>query len=104
MTTLTTQPGVYTGQALDALDQQITDSIEQLTRLIAARRYLAVQANPGRTPFTESDEQQMASAAFSLAVQAMTGAVDRSQDKAATLLALRSWLDLAGVETRGGAA
>ncbi|MEU9245680.1 hypothetical protein [Streptomyces sp. NPDC048385] len=87
-------------QALAILDQRIDDDIERLTQLLAARRRLAIQLNPGTTPFAETDEEQVAAAAFELATRSGVAALDLSPDAAGTVRALRGWLSLAEDENR----
>jgi hypothetical protein len=51
-----------------------------------------------RTPFTDSEDKQTASAAFDLATRAIDVALAKSGDQAVTLRALRSFLDMAEAE------
>lgn len=89
--------GVDTG-LLASVDQQIADDTRRLIDLDAERRRIAIQLKPAVTPFEESAGQQTASAAFSAATRCMDVALAKSGDRAGTLRALRTFLDMAEAE------
>ena len=92
--------GTWPDLTLTQVDELIGDAVPWLTQLIATRRRLAIEVSPNRStvPFTESDDEQTASAGFDLATRAMDIALDKSEDRAGTLRALRNFLDMAEAE------
>lgn len=93
--------GLWADIDLTQVDELIEDAVPWLTQLIATRRHLAILLNPGSTPFTQTDDQQTASAAFCLATDSMRIALDKSPDPAGLRQAMRTYLDMA--ETEGHA-
>lgn len=87
--------GTWPDLGLSEADELIGDAVPWLTQLIAARRRLAIELKPSRTPFMETENAQTATAAFELATAAMQVAVDKAEDQTAMLAALRLWLKLA---------
>lgn len=94
--------GLWADISLSQVDELIGDAVPWLTQLIATRRHLAILLDPGRTPFEETGEQQTASAAFDLATRAMDVALENTADRAGTIRALRTFLDMAEAEQAGG--
>ncbi|MFE7837473.1 hypothetical protein ACFU53_15970 [Streptomyces sp. NPDC057474] len=90
--------GLWADIDLAQVDELIGDAVPWLTQLIATRRHLSILLNPGRTPFEETGEQQTASAGFDLATRAMDVALENTADRAGTLRALRTFLDMAEAE------
>ncbi|MFD9111593.1 hypothetical protein [Streptomyces bottropensis] len=90
--------GLWADIDLAQVDELIGDAVPWLTQLIATRRHLAILLNPGTTPFTQTDDQQTASAAFCLATDSMRIALDKSPDPAGLLRAMRTYLDMAEAE------
>ncbi len=76
------------------MDGLIHDATTHLVNLIADRRRLACLLDPCRTPLDEPEDKQTSSAAFSLALKAMDVALDKTDDRAGMLLALRTWLQM----------
>jgi hypothetical protein len=93
--------GLWADINLEQVDELIGDAVPWLTQLIATRRHLAILLNPGSTPFTQTDDQQTASAAFCVATDAIGVALKKSPDPAGLLQAMRTYLDMA--ETEGPA-
>ena len=92
--------GTWPDLDLTQVDELIGDAVPWLTQLVATRRRLAIEVSPNRStvPFTESEDEQMASGAFDLATKAMDIALAKSEDRAGTLRALRSFLDMTEAE------
>ncbi|MDX3689915.1 hypothetical protein PV726_06105 [Streptomyces europaeiscabiei] len=90
--------GLWGDINLTQVDELIGDAVPWLTQLIATRRHLAILLDPGSTPFTQTDDQQTASAAFCVATDAMRIALDKSPDPAGLLQAMRTYLDMAEAE------
>lgn len=86
--------GAWPDLTMGQVDELIDDATGWLTQLIATRRRLAIELNPGRTPFTEPADKQTSSAAFDLATRAMDVALTKTGDQAGMLRALRNFLDL----------
>jgi hypothetical protein len=87
--------GAWPDLDMPQVDELIADAVPWLTALIATRRRIAIELKPGRTPFTDSEDKQTASAAFDLATRAMDVALAKTEDRAGTLRALRNFLDQA---------
>ena len=92
--------GLWPELDLAQTDELIGDAVPWLIGLIALRRRFAIELNPGNTPFTESEDKQQSAAAFSLAARAIEVALSKSPDRAGTLAAMRSLLDLHADEDR----
>ncbi|MEU2598451.1 hypothetical protein ABZ669_14670 [Streptomyces hirsutus] len=90
--------GLWPSLSLPEADELIGDAVTWTVGLISTRRRFAIELNPGKGPFTESEEQQTAAAAFSLATRAMDIALEKTGDRAGMLLALRTVLDMAEAE------
>lgn len=84
--------GLWADITLAQVDELIGDATVWLTELIATRRRLAVELNPGRTPFTESGEEQLAAAAVALAHRSVDTALANTGDRGGTLRALHAYL------------
>ncbi|WP_371528403.1 hypothetical protein OG302_22435 [Streptomyces sp. NBC_01283] len=80
--------------ALARIDQKIKGERTRMIAMVAHQRRVRIELRPSRTPFTESDTEQTASAAFSLACDAVGIALAKSPDKAGMVRALRAMVDL----------
>lgn len=85
---------------LAAIDRQIEDDMDRLIARIAHRRRTAIKLNPGRTPFTEPEAEQVSAAAFHLATLAFNVSLEKGPEPVGTLRSMRSWLDMAATEVR----
>lgn len=90
--------GAWPDLTMGQVDELIDDATGWLTQLIATRRRLAIELMPSKAPFTEPAEKQTTSAAFDLATRAMDVALANTADRAGTLRALRTFLDMAEAE------
>jgi hypothetical protein len=93
--------GLWPDMGLDEVDELKADAVPWAVALFAARRRLAILLGPDAAAFTESEDKQTASAGFELATAAMTVALEKTDDQAATRAAMRGWLKLAEDEAHG---
>ncbi|MEU2584518.1 hypothetical protein ABZ612_16480 [Streptomyces avermitilis] len=92
--------GSWPELGLDGVDALTAGLTEHNIRLRMSRRVLADRLNPSRTPLDEPEREQYAAAAFELAARAMQASLDASDNPAATLRSLRTWIGLAEDEVR----
>lgn len=92
--------GLWPDLDLPQADELVDDSVTWLIGLISIRRRFAVELNPGKGPFTETEQEQTASAAFALATSAMDVALGAAGDRAGMLRAMASYVDLSRDEIR----
>lgn len=85
---------------LSALDRQIEDDMARLIARIAYRRRTAITLNPGRTPFTEPETEQVSAAAFHLSTSALSAALEKAPDPDGMLRAMRQYVVMLGSEAR----
>jgi hypothetical protein len=92
--------GLWPSLDLTQVDELIADAVPWLVALFGVRRRLAIEVSPNRpaVPFTESDDEQTASAAFDLATKAIDIDLAKTGDRAGTFGALRSFLNLIEAE------
>jgi len=90
--------GLWADIDLAQVGELIGDAVPWLIQLIATRRRLAIELKPSRVPFAESEDTQTKAAAFELATRSMDVALAKTDNRAGTLRALRTWLDMAEAE------
>lgn len=88
--------GTWPDLGLTQVDELVGDAVDWLVQLISVRRRFAIEVSPNRStvPFTESEGEQTASAAFDLATRAIDAALAKTGDRAGMFRALRSFLNL----------
>ncbi|MFI8894852.1 hypothetical protein [Streptomyces paradoxus] len=86
--------GLWPELDLPQTDELIGDAVPWVIGLLATRRRFAIALEPGKTPFTETEAEQTSAAAFSLTARALETALSTSANRAQTLRAFRSLLDL----------
>lgn len=90
--------GTWPDLGLSEADELIGGAVPWLIQLIATRRRIAIELNPGKTPFTESQDRQTASAGFDLATAAIDVALAKTEDRAGMFRALRTFLAMTEAE------
>ncbi|MGW0596108.1 hypothetical protein ACWD11_03070 [Streptomyces sp. NPDC002776] len=93
--------GLWPDLGLPETDELLSDAVLWVIGLLALRRRFAIALEPGKTPFTETESEQTSAAAFSLAARAIEVALAQSPDRAGTLAAMRSLLNLHADEDCG---
>ncbi|MGW4752008.1 hypothetical protein [Streptomyces chartreusis] len=87
--------------SVEGADQEIADETERLIALHVARRRAADQHTPARSgPIDETEDEWTSHAAFAVASDALSVALAKSPNRAETLAAMRSLLNLHAAEAR----
>lgn len=86
--------GLWADINLDQTRELKRDLTAHLIRLNATERHLAILLNPGKTPFEETDDEQLSDGAVGVALDAIQVALEKSGNRAMTMRALRNFLDM----------